>query len=226
MKTLPLTLTAVISAILSSTAIAGDIKPLHIPTGLANKTLPATAGQYCDVYLMNSNGARAYSSASVIDKSTVQKPKLGVKVGRWTGSSPTDPAGDCAQGTGGQTYAYHVTGGAVAYDEGAGLSTAYPHTTSNQWPLTGGSTTADNNSLMSYYSNMTYSPYYCIQVCKYAGNQHTGGATTTAGAETYDVHTHSHDAAAAGHAPAAHTAPTLSSTLCNDVLWGSCGYNY
>jgi hypothetical protein len=230
-----------VSSAMASTAFAGDIKPLH--ASITNKAIDITsAGQYCDVYVLNSNGVRTYTSAAVLDKgATIQKPKLGIKVGKWIGDPPTAtgplPAnGDCVQGTGGQTHNWHLPNGAVAYDEGAvnyttghgGLNTAYPHATFAQWPAAG-ALAADNNTRSSLYSNMNYSPYYCVQVCKYPSNQHTGGAATTVttGPENYDVYSHSHNAADAGHNPLNHSASTLVRQLCDDKLHpAGCIYLY
>jgi hypothetical protein len=240
-----------LTAVMASSAFAGDIKPLH--ASRSNQTLPATAGQYCDVFVFNSNGAKAYNSAAVIDKSTVQPPKLGVKVGTWVGDAPTAngnlPAnGDCVAGTGGQAHAWHVTAanGLIAYDHGhsnvaghGGLNTAWAgaagHTLTDQWQspdatgtgCVGNTCTADNNPRMSIYSNKDYSQYYCVQVCKYPSNQHIpGGADSTTGAETYDVHSHAHNAAPAGHNPANHVASTFIRNLCIDQIWGTCAFNY
>jgi hypothetical protein len=243
-------ITLALTALMASSTFAGDIKPLHF--AITNRALPIAAGQYCDVYLMNSNGVRTYTSAAVLDKGGVQPPKLGVKVGKWLGPLPPTTGGDCALGAAGQVYSWHVqanvpgyTGG-VAYDHGhasvnghGGLNTAWAgaagHTLTDQWQspdatgasCLGNTCTADNNPRMSKHSNMAYSQYYCVQVCKYASNQHTpGGATTLAGSDAYDVLTHSHDAAPAGHNPVTQPGSFLVTQLCNDQIWGTCAFNY
>jgi hypothetical protein len=220
--------TAAVSAALASGAFAGDIKPLHPISPLSNVTLPATAGQICDMYRLRVPAAAAtklYISAAVQDRGGVAKPKLGVKVGKWNGS-------DCvaAGAAEGQTHAMHVTGGGLAYDEGTSVLTCT--STINQWPLAGGSTTADNNTIYSKYSTMNRTTAdYCIQVCKYPSSQHTGTAPTNAGAETYTVNTHIHNAATSSQATSGHCDvnnydPIFVSQLCNDTLHASCAYSF
>lgn len=218
-----------ISSALASTAFAGDIKPLHatlpgsLPLGNATTT-------YCDVYRMKSGtGANLlYTSAAVRDKVPVNKPKLGVKVGRWTGTTCA------AANTAGQTHEWHVTSGGIAYDEGVGIMESYPHgpgntttgTLTQAFSGTSGSS-PDGNLIMSKYSTMNYALDYCIQVCKYPSNQNVGTTPSTLlGAETYDLYAHSHAAAPTGHDPLNHYPAIWVSTLCNDLTPAACAHDW
>jgi hypothetical protein len=230
MKTKLALLILSVSSVITTSAFAGDVKPLHTVAQMTNKTLPATAGQICDVYRLSvpaGDTAKSYTSANVIDLASVAKPKLGVKVGKWNGS-------DCVavSGAEGQTFAMHVTNGGVAYDEGTGTNGCAA--TADQWPLTtaGASPVADGNGLKSKYSTMNNTTTnYCVQVCKYSSSQHTGTLPTDAAAETYTVDAHTHNAATistvtSGHCSANHSAPVFVSQLCNDTAFASCAYSF
>lgn len=163
-------LTLGMTAIMASSAFAGDIKPLH--ESITN-SLPANATA-CDVYVLQCGAPvtgypTGQASSRVRDNEPQARPKVGVSQRNWNGTSCIAPSTTAEYDQGGtQTYATKPPA-AVGSPDGNG--------------------TYGLRSTMSIAANARY----CVKVCKAASNQNTNGnAISAVEAESYTLDTHCH----------------------------------